>query len=63
MDAVAENKEYDKQIIEKGNVFVEEADPEARYLTKRRYKTKAKSDVYFFNQEQHWNSFKSGGQF
>jgi len=47
LDAIAENDEYDKNIIDKGKAFVNDADPEARYLNKRRYKTKAEFDVYF----------------
>lgn len=35
------------KIVEKGNNFVETVDPEKRYLTKRRYVTKSKLDVYF----------------
>ena len=30
-----------------GNQFVENIDPKKKYLTKRRYITKAKFDVYF----------------
>lgn len=47
LNAIAEENEYDKDIIEKGNHFVDEIDPERRYLNKRRYITKAKFDVYF----------------
>ena len=47
LKAIASNDEYDNEIIEKGNDFVENADSERRYLTKRRYVTKAKLDVYF----------------
>ena len=38
---------YDKEIITKGNSFVDSIDKEKRYLNKRRYITKAKFDVYF----------------
>lgn len=38
---------YDAEIIRKGNQFVEEVDKERKYLTKRRYITKSKFDVYF----------------
>lgn len=31
----------------KGNAFVDSVDPDKRYLSKRRYITKAKFDVYF----------------
>jgi len=47
LKAIASNDEYDNEIIEKGNDFVENADSERRYLSKRRYVTKAKLDVYF----------------
>lgn len=47
LDAISEQDEYDKEIIQKGNEFVDHIDPEQRYLNKRRYKTKAKFDVYF----------------
>ena len=47
LNAVAGEDEYDKEIINRGNTFVDSVDPEKRYLTKRRYITKAKFDVYF----------------
>lgn len=47
LKAIASKDEYDNEIIEKGNDFVENADSERRYLSKRRYVTKAKLDVYF----------------
>lgn len=47
LEAVAKNDEYDAQIINKGNSFVDNIDPEKRYLNHRRYITKAKFDVYF----------------
>lgn len=47
LDAIAEKDEYDKQIIKKGNEFVETVDSEEKYLKHRRDKTKAKMDVYF----------------
>lgn len=47
LDAIAEKDEYDKQIINKGNAFVETVDSEERYLKHRRDKVKAKMDVYF----------------
>lgn len=47
LKAIASNDEYDNEIIEKGNDFVENTDSERRYLSKRRYVTKAKLDVYF----------------
>lgn len=47
LEAVAKDDEYDAQIIRKGNIFVDNIDPEKRYLNRRRYITKAKFDVYF----------------
>ena len=47
LNAIADNDAYDAEIIEKCNQFVEEIDEEKRYLTKRRYITKSKFDVYF----------------
>lgn len=47
LDAIAEKDEYDKEIINKGNNFVETVDSEERYLKHRRDIVKAKMDVYF----------------
>lgn len=47
LKSISENDEYDARIIETGNQFVENIDPKKKYLTKRRYITKAKFDVYF----------------
>lgn len=47
LNCIGKSDMYDKQIIEKGNYFVDTIDPESRYLTQRRLKTKAKFDVYF----------------
>mgnify|MGYP003371740702 CR=1 FL=1 len=47
LKSISENDEYDARIIEMGNQFVENIDPKKKYLTKRRYITKAKFDVYF----------------
>lgn len=47
LDAIANDNSYDADIIKKGNSFVHTIDPEKRYLTKRRYLTKAKFDIYF----------------
>lgn len=47
LHAIAERDTYDADIIEKCNAFVDNIDSEERYLTKRRYVTKAKFDVYF----------------
>jgi len=47
LNALSKKDDYDKYIISKCNEFVDTADSENRYLTKRRYKTKAKFDVYF----------------
>lgn len=47
LNAIANDNEYDADIIEKCDQFVENVDEERRYLTKRRYITKSKFDVYF----------------
>jgi hypothetical protein len=47
LNAISATDDYDKCIIIEGNEFVDAVDTESRYLTKRRYKTKAKFDVYF----------------
>lgn len=47
LKAIGKQSEYDKNIILKGNDFVDSVDPDKRYLTSRRYITKAKFDVYF----------------
>lgn len=47
LNAISKKDDYDAGIINNGNSFVDNIDPEKRYLTKRRYITKAKFDVYF----------------
>lgn len=47
LKSISEKDEYDAHIIEMGNQFVEKIDLKKKYLTKRRYITKAKFDVYF----------------
>lgn len=47
LNAIAQDNSYDAEIINQGNQFVESVDTEKRYLSKRRYITKAKFDVYF----------------
>ena len=47
VNAISQNNSYDAGIIENCNTFVSNIDKEKRYLTKRRYITKAKFDVYF----------------
>lgn len=47
LHSISKQSEYDKNIITKGNQFVDSIDPEKRYLTSRRYNIKAKFDVYF----------------
>ena len=47
LEAVAKKDIYDANIICQCNSFVDNIDPEERYLNKRRYKTKAKFDVFF----------------
>lgn len=47
LECISKKDTYDAQIIEKGNSFIDNIDPQKKYLTKRRYITKAKFDVYF----------------
>lgn len=47
LNAIAETDNYDRAIINQENVFVDSVDPQQRYLSKRRFVTKAKFDVYF----------------
>lgn len=47
LDSISKQSDYDRIIIEQSNRFVDKIDPEKRYLTSRRYLTKAKFDVYF----------------
>ena len=47
LEAVSKKDNYDAEIITKGNAFIDGVDSEKRYLSKRRYITKAKFDVYF----------------
>ena len=47
LNAISQNNSYDAGIIGNCNTFVSNIDKEKRYLTKRRYITKAKFDVYF----------------
>lgn len=47
LNAIADKDSYDKTIIEQCNQFVDQIDPEKRYLTSRRYSTKSKFDTYF----------------
>ena len=47
LESISEDDKYDANIIKKGNEFVENVDPEGRYLKQRRLLTKAKFDVYF----------------
>ncbi len=47
LNAISNDEPYDKIIIDKCSQLVEEADPERKYLTSRRYITKAKFDTYF----------------
>lgn len=47
LESISNKDSYDAQIIQKGNQFVDNIDPQNKYLTKRRYITKAKFDVYF----------------
>lgn len=47
LNAISDSDSYDADIIRKGGLFVEQIDSEKKYLTKRRYITKAKFDIYF----------------
>ena len=47
LNSIAQEDTYDDTIIQLGNAFVDTVDPDKRYLSKRRYMTKAKFDVYF----------------
>jgi len=47
LNAISKSADYDKRVISECNGFVDIVDNESRYLTKRRYRTKAKFDVYF----------------
>lgn len=47
LNAISNDNSYDKMIIESCNTFVDNIDPESKYLTSRRYITKAKFDTYF----------------
>ncbi len=47
LDAVGENDSYDKKMINQCIAFVENIDPQKRYLSSRRHITKAKFDTYF----------------
>ena len=47
LDAISNENPYDKKIIQSCNSFVDNVDSEKKYLTSRRYITKAKFDTYF----------------
>ena len=47
LKAIAQRDSYDAAIINKCTNFVDTVDVEKRYLSKRRYITKSKFDVYF----------------
>ena len=47
LEAVSKKDKYDGIIVEKCNAFVDTLDCARKYLSRRRYKTKAKFDVYF----------------
>lgn len=47
LNAVAKKDPYDKVIIDECNQLVDKVDPDKRYLSSRRYVTKAKFDTYF----------------
>ena len=48
LEAIAEQDEYDKEIINKGGVFVDSIDPEQRYLKKKTICYKSKIRCLFF---------------
>lgn len=47
LNSIRNNDAYDKTIIDECNQLVDRVDPDKRYLTSRRYVTKAKFDTYF----------------
>lgn len=47
LNCISQKEEYDAKIIRKSKEFVNSVDKENRYLSKRRYITKAEFDVYF----------------
>ena len=47
LNSISAKDTYDAKIIRQGNQFVDTVDTERRYLTQRRYITKAKFDVFF----------------
>ncbi len=47
LNAIAMKDSYDKTIIDNCNCFIENIDPEKKYLKSRRHVTKAKFDTYF----------------
>lgn len=47
LDAISQNDDYDRVLIDKCKEFVRIADPENRYLNKRCYRTKAEFSTYF----------------
>lgn len=47
LNSVAEKDSYDKKIIDDSKKFVDDADSEGRYLSKRRYKLKAWFNIFF----------------
>lgn len=47
LDAVREDNAYDRDLIDQCISFVDSVDPQHKYLSSRRYRTKAKFDTYF----------------
>lgn len=47
LDAICNDDPYDKIIIDKCKAFIDHIDPAKKYLSSRRYMTKAKFDTYF----------------
>ena len=61
LKAIAAEDEYDKKIIECCNDFVDNIDIKKRYLSNRRYITKAKFDTYFSIRKQPLRSESAEG--
>lgn len=47
LKSISDEDDYDKEIIVKGNDFIDTVDPDSRYLNHRRIITKAKYEVFF----------------
>ena len=47
LDSIAQKDDYDKVIINQSKMFVDNMDPEVRYMKRRRDKLKAWFNIYF----------------